>query len=147
MATWQGVNINSGTTELPKYNANGDTDEIYVAAVTTALASGDIILGPVVEAGNFITDVVAAPDKLDSAVTPLITFEVGFTNAGGTTVAGFIAAGATAAQNGGVVHTNVPAGYGYAVTQQTTLMATITAGAGTVVAGNFRLGCTITPSP
>lgn len=159
MATWQGVNINTGAIELPKYNAEGNYEEIYIASVSTALANGDTIYGPVIMAassgtlevpgntGPFVVDVVAAPDKLDSAGSGLITFEVGFQNSSTYLPAAFITTGQTTAQAGGKATLNVPAAYGTCFATNTTVIAVITAGAGTAVAGNFRLGVRLTASP
>lgn len=147
MATWQGVDINTGAVELPKYNANGATVQEYIVAVTTALANGDTLYGPVIQAGDFVWDVVAAPDSLDSAGSGSLAFEVGFINQGTTTAAAFIASGNTTGQAGGVAHMNVPGGFGAHFTSNTTVAAVITAGAGTAVAGNFRLGVITTASP
>ena len=80
MATWTGNNINTGVPELPKYNAEGTFPEMYVASLGTTLANGDTITGPVIQAGLFVVDVKAAPDKLDSASSGAITFEVGYQN-------------------------------------------------------------------
>ena len=147
MATWQGVNVNTGEVELPKYNAEGLFVEESIAAVTTALANGDTILGPVIQAGLFVMDVKAAPDKLDSASSGAVTFEVGYINNGTLTAAGFIATGNTAAQAGGITSMNVPAAFGTTFTNNVTVAAVITNAAGTAVAGNFRLAATMTASP
>lgn len=147
MATWQGVNINTGAVELPKNNVEGVFEEIYIAAVSTALANGDTIVGPVMQAGLFVSNVKVAADALDSAASKLIQFEVGYINAGTFTAAGFITSGQTVAGAGGIVSMNVPAGYGATFTNNITLAASITAGAGTAVAGNFRLGLAATASP
>jgi hypothetical protein len=147
MATWQGVNINTGAVELPKNNAEGVFEEVYVASLTTALANGDTIYGPTIQPGLFVTNVKVASDALDSAVSPLLQFEVGYINSGGTTVAGFIASGNTVAGAGGIASMNVAAGYGQSFTSTTTVQAVITQGAGTAVAGKFRLGVSLTASP
>lgn len=147
MTVWTAVNINTGAVELAKYNATGVTEEIYIASLTTAAAANDTIIGPVVEAGQFIVNVKAAPDKLDSAVSGAITFEVGYINAGTTTAAGFIASGNTVAQAGGVASLNVPGAYGQTFTNDVTVVATIQNSAGTAVAGKFRLGVSTTSSP
>lgn len=144
---WPGVNINTGNTELAKYNVAGDFAETYIAAVTTAMVNTDTILGPVLQAGLFVVDVIAAPDDLDSAASPLISFSVGYINNGTITAGAFIATPATAARTGGVTHMNVPAGYGATFSNAITLCASITAGAGTAVAGNFRLGVIATATP
>jgi|ERR1700733_4430951 len=155
MATWTGVNVNTGAVELPKANVEGVTEEIYIAAVTTALASGDIITGPVVQGGGtngqgamFLTGVKAAVDALDSAASKLIQFNVGYIdNAGTYHGSAFIAAGNTIAGAGGIQSANVPASYGQTFANNITVAASITASAGTAVAGNFRLGASFTASP
>lgn len=145
--TWQGVNVNTGAVELPKFNATGVTEEIYIAAVGTTMGANDVILGPVIEAGLFVVNVKAAPDALDSAVSGALTFEVGYINNGTTTAAGFISSGQTVAQAGGIVTMNVPAAYGISFTNNVTVAAKIQNAAGTAMAGNFRLGCSVTASP
>jgi len=147
MAIWQAVDINTGEVELPKYDATGDFSEIAIASVTTALANGDTIMGPVVQAGLWVTDVIAAPDAIDSAATILAAYEVGYISAGVFTPGAFIASGALA--NGGVQHMNVAAGYGFQapVANNITVAASITAGAGTAVAGKFRLGVVLNATP
>lgn len=147
MATWQAVNINTGEVELPKYNAEGVFGEVYIASLTTAFANGDTILGPVIQAGLFVSNVKVATDKLDSASSGLVAFEVGYVNSGTVVPAAFLTAGQTAAQAGGIVSMNVPAAYGQKFTVDTTVQAVFTAGPGTAAAGNFRLGVDLTASP
>lgn len=144
---WPGVNINTGNTELAKYNVAGDFAEVYTAAVTTALVNTDTILGPVVQAGLFIVDVIAAPGDLDSAASPLIAFSVGYINNGTITPAAFIATPNAAARTGAVARMDVASGYGTTFSNAITLCASITAGAGTAVAGAFRLGVVATATP
>lgn len=145
MATIQGVNINTGAVELPKYNATGVTEQIYIASVGTALAANDTILGPVIEAGQFVTNVKVAVDDIDGGAS--VTFEVGYINAGTTTAAAFISSGQTTGQAGGIVSMNVPAAYGATFTNDITVVATIQNTAGTAVAGKFRIGTSTTSSP
>lgn len=147
MATWQGYNVNTGEVELPKYNTEGVFSEIYIAALTTAMANGDTIIGPVIQAGLFVMDVVAAPDDIDSGATATAAFEVGYISTGTFTPAAFIANGNTVAQTGGVAHLDVASGYGATFANNVTVAASITAGADTIVAGNFRLGVALTASP
>jgi hypothetical protein len=141
MANWQMNSILTGTPEKPKYNAVGTTLELWTVAVTTALATSDIILGPTIPAGTYLTAVTVAPDDLDSATS--ITFKVGYT---GTTAA-FIATGNTGMQSGTVATMNVPAGFGYTATTDTQVIITIVAGAGTAVAGTIRLMIAYVASP
>ena len=147
MTVWSGVNINTSAQELPKYNSEGVFEEIYIAALGTTAASGDTILGPVVQAGLFITNVKAAVDKLDSAGSGALTFEVGYINNGTTTAGAFIPTGNTTGQAGGIVSSTVASSYGATFTNNITIVATITNSAGTAVAGNFRLGVSATASP
>lgn len=147
MATIQGVNVNTGAVELPKYNDSGVTNQIYVANVTTALAAADVILGPVIPANTFITGMKVDVDKLDSAGSPAVTFELGYINAGTTTAAAFIATGNTTAQAGGIQSANVAGTTGATFTNNVTIAATITNTAGTAVAGKFRISADYTASP
>jgi len=77
----------------------------------------------------------------------LLAFEVGYINNGTLTAAGFITTGQTVARAGGIVSANVAASYGQVFTNPVTVVAVITAAAGTAVAGNFRLGVSMTASP
>ena len=145
---WQGVNINTGETELPKYNAFGVTEEIYIATLTTAIVTTDTILGPVMEAGNFIVSAKVATDSLDSASSSLFSFEVGYINNGTFTAAGLIASGnSVIAGTGGIVSMNVATAYGASFTNDITMAASVVATAGTAVAGKFRMGLSFTASP
>lgn len=141
MATIQAVNILTGTTEGQKYNATSVTSEIWTAAVTTSLASGDTISGPTLPAGCYITDVIVDTTDLDSATSS--TFECGYTGA----LAAFIADGNTTMRTGGVVHANVGGTIGFTATTATTVLVTITATAGTPVAGTVRIALNYTASP
>ena len=141
MANWQMNNILTGTPEKPKYNAVGTTLELWTVAVTTALAANDILLGPTIPAGTYLTAVTVAPDDLDSATS--ITFKAGYT---GTTAA-FIASGNTGMQSGTVATMNVPSGFGYTATTDTQVIITIVAAAGTPVAGTIRLMIAYVASP
>ncbi len=143
MTVWQGLNINTGETELPKYNAFGETTQIYVAALTTALANGDTILGPVVPAGQFMSGVTIDVDALDSNGTPTLAFEVGIAG----TPAKFIATGNTTARAGGIQSANVAGTNGTKFAVDTAILVTITAGPATAVAGNMRIKATYTASP
>lgn len=147
MATWQTLNINTGEVELPKYNVEGSFQEVNVVSLTTALANGDTIIGPVMQAGLFVTDVKVVSDALDSASSKLIQFEAGYINSGTFTAGGFIATGNTIAGAGGFASMNVPAAYGLTFTNDITMAVSITAGAGTAVAGKMRLGMSMTASP
>jgi hypothetical protein len=124
MANLQMVNVQTGTPEKPKYNVTGTTVELWSVAVTTALAINDILLGPTIPAGAYVTGVTVAPDDLDTGTT--ITFRVGYT---GQTAA-FIATGNTGMQSGTVATMNVPSGFGYTAATDTQVIITIVAAAG-----------------
>lgn len=147
MANFQLTNINSGTTELPKFNVEGVTEEIYSGTLSTAMVSGDIILGPIVQAGNYIVNAKIASDDLDSASSPLVQYNLGFINSGTYTGSAFIAAGNTIMGVGGIQTANVAASYGTVFTNNITMAASITASAGTAVAGVVRMGVAFTASP
>lgn len=133
MANWQMVNVQTGTPEKPKYNAVGTTVELWSVAVTAALGINDILLGPTLPAGTYLTALTVAPDDLDSVTG--ITFKVGYT---GTTAA-FIATGNTGMQSGTVATMNVPSGFGFTATTDTQVIITIVAAATTPVAGTVRI--------
>lgn len=141
MANWQAVNINTGTPEKPKYNAVGPTTELWVATLTTALASADTILGPTIPAGTYLTGVTIASDSLDSSTG--LTFEAGYTG----TLGAFISTGNTTAQAGGIATMNVAAGKGYTATTDTQVLVTITHVATTPVAGKMRIEVTYLANP
>lgn len=143
MATWQGLNVNTGQVEGPKYDATGVTAAIYSVALTTALANGDVIEGPTVPAGVFLTDVVVDVASLDSNVTPTLTFECGTA----TTPAQFIASGNTTAQAGGVAHANVAGTVGTTFSTPTAIQVTITHAAATAKADTMTIMATYTATP
>lgn len=147
MATWQGVNINTGTTEVPKYVQEGEVAQIYSAALTTAIANGDTIAGPVVPPGVFLLNVTVDTDQIDSAATATVGFSVGYTNAGTTVPAAFIAAGNTTARTGGIAQANVPATIGTTFSQNSTVIAVLTTAPAVAKAGNFRIMTEYTASP
>lgn len=143
MATWQGLNVNTGQTELPKFDASGVTSQIYTAALGTGLANGDVILGPVVPAGVFISGVSVDVQSLDSNGTPTITFECGTS----TTPGQFIASGNTTAQAGGIAGANVPGTLGTTFSTPTAIQVTITHAAATAKAGNMIIKVDYTATP
>lgn len=140
MATLQAVNILTGTPEGAKYNATGDTTELWTVAVTTALAINDIISGPIIPAGNYLNAVAVAFTDVDSATS--ILFTVGYA----AHTADFITS-STVGQAGGIATMNVPLALGFTATTDTTVLVTITATAGTPVAGTVRIRISYTASP
>ncbi len=142
MATWTATNVLTGAVETPKYVEIGVVTEIYSVALTTALANGDTILGPVLPAGCYITDVVVDSGALDSNGTPTIAFEAGYTGALGAFIAG-----STVAQHGGVQFANVAGTMGFTASANTQILVTITTGAATAEAGTLRIRLSYTASP
>lgn len=144
MATWQATNILSGTTELPKYGLYNVT-ELWVASLTTALASADVINGPTIPASAYVTDVVIDTDQLDTGTT--VAFEVGYVQSGTTTAAAFIASGNTTARAGGIAYANVPATIGFSPTANSIMQMKMTAAAATAKAGSVRMKLVYTYNP
>lgn len=145
--TWQAVNVLTGTTEGPKYNDTGVTSEIWIANLGSTVGANDIINGPTLPAGTYIVGAAVDTDKLDSAGSPAITFEVGYINAGTTAAGAFIATGNTTAQAGGIQGANVAGTIGFTSTLNSTMQAKITNAPGTSVAGKFRMRLDYTASP
>jgi hypothetical protein len=141
MATIQAVNVLTGTTELPKYNDTGVTTEIWKAATTTALAAADTIVGPSIPAGCYVTDVAVAWTDVDSATS--FAWECGYTG----TLGAFVATGNTTGQANGIQHANVAGALGYTAATDTQVLVTITASAGTPVAGTCTIAVSYTASP
>ena len=146
MATWQAVDVNTGAVELPKYDI-GDCTQIYIASIGSTAASGDIVPAMTIPAGVFMKDVWVDVDKLDSAVSPAVTFEIGYIVNGTTTAAGIIASGNTIAQNGGIVHANVAGLVGYSPAAPMVIQGKFTNSAGTAAAGKMRIGASYTANP
>ena len=142
MATWTATNVLSGAVELPKYVEIGVVVEIYSVALTTALANGDTILGPVLPAGLYLQNLRVGATSLDSGST--IAFEAGYTGALGAFFTGStVARGAT----GGIQAATLPATLGFTAATNTQILVTITAGATTPVAGTMTIEITYTASP
>ena len=141
MANWQATNVNTGAVEGPKYYEIGSIEEIWTVALTTALLSGDTILGPTMPAGCWLSNVVIDTDALDSGGG--ITFEAGYTGHLGA----FIATGNTTAQTGGIQGANVAGTVGLTSTSNIQLLVTITHVATTPVAGTMRLKLSYTANP
>ena len=141
MATIYATNVLTGTTELPKYNATGSITEIWVASLTTALASGDTIVGPTMPAGCYLENVVTDWDDIDSGSGA--TFECGYTSH----LAAFIATGTTTPASGGIQAANVAGTVGFTSTTDTQVLVTMTGTAGTPVAGKVRIKLSYTASP
>lgn len=140
MATIQAVNILSGTPELGKYNANGDTTEIWTAATTTSLANGDVISAMIIPAGNYLNALQVAFTDVDSGASFLFT----------TGYAGFPAAFITSSavgQTGGLAAINVPLALGFTSTTDIVVLITVTASPSSAIAGTCRIRASYTASP
>ncbi len=140
MAVWQATNILTGAIELPKYIQIGVFDQMWSVALTTALANGDTILGPTLEAGLFLSSVKIAVADLDSGGG--ILFEVGYAGS----PAAFITP-TTIGQTGGIVSLNVPSGLGFTSAVNTQIVVTITHAATVPVAGTMVIELSATASP
>jgi hypothetical protein len=140
MATITAVNILTSAVEVPKYVEVGNVSELYTAAVTTALASGDIIVGPVLPAGCFLVDMIVDTTDIDSG--SVVTFTGGYASH----TADWIAS-STLGQTGGIVHANVAGALGFTATTNTTSLVTFTNTPGTAVAGTVKIGLVYTASP
>lgn len=140
MATIQAVNILTGTTEGAKWNATGDTTELWTAATTTSLALNDIISGPIIPANTYLNSMQVAFTDIDSATS--FTFTAGYASH----TADFITS-STVGQAAGIATLNVPLQLGFTATTDTTVLITVTATAGTPVAGTCRIRVSYTASP
>lgn len=140
MATVQAVNILTGTTEGAKYNASGDTTETWTAAVTTALALNDVISAMTIPAGTYLNSLQVGFTDVDSATS--FTFTAGYASH----TADFIST-STIGQAAGIASLNVPLSLGFTATTDTVVLVTITATAGTPVAGTCRIRASYTASP
>lgn len=135
MGNVQGVNVLTGAREVAKYNEIGTPAAIYRAALTTALASGDTIQGPILPANNYILDVTVDLGAVGAGAT----YTCGYTG----TPAAFITAGAVNA----VSHANVSGALGFSATTPTTILVTMTGTAGTPAAGIIRIAVEYTATP
>lgn len=140
MATIQAVNILTSTTEGAKWNATGDTTEIWTAATTTALASGDIISAMTIPANTYLGAVQVGWTDVDSAAS--FAWTCGYASH----TADFIST-STVGQAVGIAALNVPLQLGFTATTDTVVLVTITVTAGTPVAGTCRIRVSYTASP
>lgn len=140
MATVQAVNILTGTTEGAKYNASGDTTETWTAALTTALALNDVISAMTIPAGTYLNSLQVGVTDIDSATS--FTFTAGYASH----TADFIST-STVGQAAGIASLNMPLAIGFTATTDTVVLVTVTAAAGTPVAGTCRIRASYTASP
>lgn len=141
MGTVTMTDVLSGAVEKVKYVEVGNVTEIYSAAVTTALASGDLLVGPSIPAGCYLVDIVVAQTAIDIAATPTLTATVGISG----TLAKFISTTTIGAAT--VQHMNVGGNLGYSPTVDTPVEIAITQTAGTAAAGTITMGVIYTASP
>jgi len=128
-------NLYSGTAEGPKYVEVGTPVEIWRMAVTTALASGDTIAGPIIPAGTYLVDVTVDCGAIGTGAT----YTAGYQGS----AAAFISAGA---QNA-ISHANVSGAVGFTAATNTQVLVTMTGTAGTPAAGNITIAVEYTASP
>jgi hypothetical protein len=146
MATWQAVNVLTNAVELPKVGLF-TVEEIWVASLGSTYANGDLVNGPVIPAGAYLSNVAIDSDALDSNVTPTAAIEVGYTNTGTTVAAAFIASGNTIVRAGGIASANVAGTIGFTNALDCTVQAKFTAGAATAAAGKIRFRVSYTTNP
>jgi len=147
MATWQAVNVQTGTTEVPKKNATNVTTEVWKVTLTTALANADTIVGPTLPMGCYLSNVRVDTGTLDSSTG--LTFEAGYTGALGAFITG-----STVGQGGGIQAANVAGTIGFkyapgspAVDTDLPILVTITHVATTPVQGTMVIEVAYTASP
>ncbi len=140
MATIQAVNILTGTVEGAKWNATGDTTELWTAATTTSLALNDIISAMTIPANTYLNSLQVGFTDIDGATS--FTFTAGYSGH----TADFITT-STVGQSAGIASMNVPTSLGFTSTTDTVVLITVTATAGTPVAGTCRIRAAYTASP
>lgn len=140
MATIQAVNILTNTPEGAKWNAVGDTTETWTAPVTTALALNDIITAMTIPANTYLNSLQVGFTDIDGATS--FTFTAGYASH----TADFIST-STVGQSAGIAAINMPLALGFTATTDTVVLVTVTATAGTPVAGTCRIRASYTASP
>lgn len=130
----------SGGAHAVQVQENGVFVQIVTASVTTALAITDIITGPSIPANCSLVDVVVDFTDIDSATSFACT--VGITG----TTAKFISSDTTG-RAGGIARMNVAGALGYTPTSDTPVLLTVTATAGTPVAGTIKMAVHCTRNP
>lgn len=130
----------NGYTGNVQLQENGVFAQIRKMAVTTSLANTDVITGPSIPAGCALVDVIVDCTDIDSATS--FTFTVGISG----TAAKFIST-STVGQATGIARMNVGAALGYLPTSDTPVILTVTATAGTPVAGTITIAVLCTRNP
>ena len=136
MATYNALDLNSKPQHLGEF---GEANVPNGKVTPTAGGNGDILRFTKIPAGSEVHAIVLANDDLDSNVTPLIAFKIGYTPVDGVNPAAsdayFVAAGDITLQavNGGKVYSKFdPIKFEYDVF----LILTLTAAAATFAAGS-----------
>lgn len=137
MATYNMVNVRSGTSEPAKYATPGEIVEIWQITTTTILANGDILQGPILPAGCYLLDVTTDCTALGGSCA----FSVGYTGQ----AAAFIPAGTNAAVAGGLGRMASAGSLGFTATTDTRVLITMTAAA--AANGTVKLAVEYTANP
>lgn len=130
----------SGGVHGVQFQEKGDFTQIVTASVTTALAITDVITGPSIPAGCSLVDCIVDMTDIDGATS--LTWTLGRSGS----AAAFIATNTTG-RSAGIARMDVAAALGYTPTSDTPVILTITATAGTPVAGTVKIGVTCTRNP
>lgn len=141
MGTVTATNLSGGTGNV-QFQEKGDFTQIRKMALTTSLASGDVIIGPSIPADCTLVDVSVDVSDIDTDGTPLVAFTVGITG----TAAKFITTSA-AGTTGGIERMNAVGCLGYTPTADTPVLVTMTASAATAAAGTMYIAVTCTRNP
>jgi hypothetical protein len=129
-----------GNTHAVQFQEKCDFTQIVKMAVTTGLASTDVITGPTIPAGCSLVDCIVDLTDIDGATS--LSWTLGRSGS----AAAFIGTNTTG-RSAGIARMDVAAALGYTPTSDTPVILTITATAGTPVAGTIKIGVTCTRNP
>lgn len=142
MADFYALNVETGTREPnPKWDHIGETNEVWAVTVPATIAAADIIHGPIIPAGTYLTGLTVDTAGLDSGGTT--TCEVGYA----TALAAFVATGNTTVRAGGIIHNNVAGSTGFTAATNTEVLMTMVAAVGTGVSGRVAFRVRYTSNP
>lgn len=130
----------SGGTHGVQMQEKGDFTQIVTMAVTTALAITDVITGPSIPANCSLVDCTVDLTDIDSATS--FSWTLGRSGS----AAAFIGTNTTG-RSAGIARMDVAAALGYTPTSDTPVLLTVTATAGTPVAGTINIAVTCTRNP
>lgn len=139
MGTVTATDLNGGTHGV-QFQEKGDFTQIVTMAVTTSLAINDVITGPSIPAGCSLVDCIVDLTDIDSASS--FSWTLGRSGS----AAAFIGTNTTG-RSAGIARMDVAAALGYTPTSDTPVLLTVTATAGTPVAGTIKIGVTCTRNP